>query len=164
MPSRRTSHIRSATLTISARSQTCHRAKLSEKQVGITPHPSDTFSSSPISTQTQQLLLKARQLATTESQRTGRRVAMMDVILESTLPKATVQPYRCAPSRTQLHPVRKIYASKDLGKMELYWDKRATIVKLCTAAYSVTKHKISAERSTIPWPPNLDDKSVSRIV
>jgi len=115
-----------------------------------------------MSIQSQQLLSEARRLATSESQRTGRRVAIMDIILASTPPTATAaQPYRCAADSSHLlRPVQGEGGFKDqLGEMELYWAKR---VKLSMrAAYNVTKPMISAERSTIPWPPNLDGKVVS---
>lgn len=83
----------------------------------------------------------------------------MDIILGSMPPIATAQPYRCAADGTQLRPVQKIRAFKDLGKMKLYWAKRVKL-SMGVAYYSVTKSRISAERSTIPWPPNLDDKSI----
>jgi hypothetical protein len=133
MPSRRISRIRSATRTISSRSQICHRAKLLVKQDGTVMHPLDARYSSPMPIQTRQLLLKARKLAISESQCTGRRVDIMDVILATTPPKATAQPYRCAAIILTLCPVQKNMCQKILA-MQLYWAKRTAMVKTLHAS------------------------------
>ncbi|KAJ8597386.1 hypothetical protein M405DRAFT_508870 [Rhizopogon salebrosus TDB-379] len=114
MPSRRISRIRSATRTISSRSQICHRAKLLVKQDGTVMHPLDARYSSPMPIQTRQLLLKARKLAISESQCTGRKVGIIDVILATTPPKKNM--------------CQKILA------MQLYWAKRTAIVKTLHAS------------------------------
>jgi hypothetical protein len=77
----------------------------------------------------------------------------MDIILGSTRLVATAQPYRCA-AKTRFSHTQKAFASKTcLGEMELCQLEQVAIAALATA-YG---RKISAERSTSQWPPNLDD-------
>jgi hypothetical protein len=116
--------------------------------------PSETCPSSLMSNRTRQLFSEAQKLAMSESRRTGRRITVMDVILESKRPVAAVEPYRCAP-KSRLPCAQKTYTSKaHLDKVELYQLEQAAITVLA-AAYG---QRVSAERSTSLWPPNLDDE------
>ncbi|KAG1755446.1 hypothetical protein EDB19DRAFT_406800 [Suillus lakei] len=152
-PDHCTSHIESTTLTVQPHFRTHLSVRFVDKQDGMILPPSDTHSLSPMSNRTRQLLSEAQKLAMYESRRTGRRVTIMDVILESERPVAAAQPYRCA-AKTRFPRVQKTYASKaHLGNMELYRLEQAAITVL-TAAYG---RRTSAERSTSLWPPNLDD-------
>lgn len=147
-PSHCTFHSR--TLTVQP-----HSVRLIDKQDGTILPSSDTRPSPPMSNRTRQLLSEAQRLAQHESQRTGRRVTAMDVILESTRLVAPAQPYRCAAKTRVPHAQkRQSYASEScLGEMELYQLEQVAIAVL-TTAYG---RKVSAERSTSQWPPNLDD-------
>jgi hypothetical protein len=98
-----------------------------------------------MSNRTRRLLSEAQNLAKHESERTGRSVTAMDVILESTRLVAPSQPYRCAAkTRVRQTQNRKSCASEScLGEMELVKLEQVAIAVL-TAAYG---RKVSAERS-----------------
>ncbi|KAG0709882.1 hypothetical protein DFH29DRAFT_886248 [Suillus ampliporus] len=155
-PSHCTSHIESTALTVQPSSRPRPSVRFTAKQGGMIPPPSDIRPSSPMSNRTRQRLMEARNHATYESLRTGRRVTIMDIILDSVPPAATVQPYRCA-AKSYLPRVQKTYASKPtLGTVELYKLTQVAITLLVRReAYGRTAPNVSAERSTSRWPPNF---------
>lgn len=118
-----------------------HSVRLIDKPNGIPP-PSDTRPSPPMSNRTRRLLSEAQTLAKHESERTGRSVTAMDVILESTRLVAPTQPYRCA-AKTRVPQTQNRNSRASLGEMELYKLEQVAIAVL-TAAHS---RKVSAERT-----------------
>jgi hypothetical protein len=98
-----------------------------------------------MSNRTRRLLSEAQKLAKHESERTGRSVTAMDVILESTRLVAPTQPYRCA-AKTRGLQTQNRNSRASLGEMELYKLEQVAIAVL-TAAYG---RKVSAERSGQP--------------
>ncbi|KAG1752539.1 uncharacterized protein EDB91DRAFT_523368 [Suillus paluster] len=155
-PSHCTSHIQSTTLTVQPLSRTRHLGRFTDKRGDVIP-PLVDRSSSPMSNRTRQRLLEARKRAMSESVRTGRRVTIMDVILDSAPPLTTVQPYCCAAKSSYRPRMQKTYAPKaPLGKMELYRFKQNHITTLAMQkARGRTGPNVSAERSTSLWPPNI---------
>lgn len=113
-----------------------------------------------MSNRTRRLLSEAQKLAKHESERTGRNVTAMDVILESTRLVAPAQPYRCAAKTRvpRLQNRKSCCASEScLGEMELVKLEQVAIAVL-TAAYS---RKVSAERSeqTMTMPMHMAAES-----
>lgn len=142
-PGHCTSLIQSTSLMAQPHSRPCLSVSFFDKRDGMILPSSYTRSLSLMSNHTRQLLWEAQKLAKYESRRTGRTVTAMDIILGSTRPVTTTQPYRCA-AKTRFPHAQKTYPSKTyLGRMELYQLERAAITVLA-AAYS---RKISGERS-----------------
>lgn len=136
-----------------------HSVRPINQQNGTIPPPLDTRPSPPMSNRTRRLLSEAQKLAKHESERTGRSVTAMDVILESTRLVAPTQPYRCAAkTRVPRMQNRKSCASESsLGEMELVKLEQVAIAVL-TAAYG---RKVSAERSeqTMTMPMHMAAES-----
>lgn len=90
-----------------------------------------------------------------ESEQLGREATVMDVILDHRLLVTRVVERH--PDRRHLPPVRPMYVFKCQEDIDAYWAQQGE--REGNRGPTVSRNieaQVSAERSTLPWPPNLD--------